>query len=85
MYNKQELLHYLRSNAWKEKAKQRLKLDNYKCRECGGSKHLQIHHKNYDNLYNEDVENDLITMCYDCHKKITLINRRKRMVVTDIS
>ena len=31
---------------------------------------LQVHHLNYDHVGNEDVYNDLITLCKYCHQSI---------------
>ena len=33
----------------------------------------EVHHKSYDSLYNEPLE-DLISVCKDCHLKIHIIN-----------
>ena len=79
-YNK-----YINSNSWKEKRDLRVKHDG-KCRNCGSKIGLQVHHKHYSSLGKEDVESDLVTLCDECHEKITRQNRRKRRgVVTDFS
>ena len=44
---------------------------------------LEVHHKNYNNLWNENIKDDLITLCSECHKKITMLNRRRKKVVCD--
>lgn len=69
-----------RAVPWPEKRKQRLQVDGHKCRTCGhdGSTWgLEIHHISYDRWGDEDVENDLITLCSSCHKAITESIRRR--------
>lgn len=62
-------LEYLKSDHWKEK---KIKLfETWKiCQLCGSKKYLQVHHKNYRNLYNEEVEKDLVVLCSFCHNKL---------------
>ena len=65
---------YLMSQAWKDKALQRAKIDNYQCQFCGCegtmANRLQIHHLSYRNLYHEDVDKDLVTLCDCCHRGV---------------
>jgi hypothetical protein len=61
---------YLRSEEWQQKRSQRLKIDGYKCQRCGKPYDLQIHHLTYDRVYDEDVYNDLITLCDKCHGEV---------------
>ena len=55
---------------WQEKRLQRLRIDNFKCCRCGTPHNIQVHHLSYENLGNEDVHNDLITLCDGCHESI---------------
>lgn len=59
---------YLRSELWKFKKKERLKLDKYTCQSCGiTGVELHIHHlSEYNNLGYEDI-NSLISLCSSCH------------------
>ena len=70
---------YLLSDEWKGKA-QLIKETYGKCSLCGSNKFLNVHHRNYDNLYNEKLT-DLICLCRDCHSKYhnkpTKINKTK--------
>lgn len=72
--NKWGLLYpaYLRSRAWNAKRMARHEIDGFRCMECGrGHKQgaaLQCHHLTYDCIGNEDVNEDLITLCTMCHK-----------------
>ena len=65
----EKYLNYIQSDAWKDKAAQRRKIDGNKCALCGSKRKLQVHHLTYESLTNEDVEKDLITLCQDCHNK----------------
>lgn len=51
-----------------------LERDRNKCRVCGASKHLEIHHINYRSDWrNKNWENErwnLITLCGSCHKDV---------------
>ena len=78
-------LDYMRSEEWAKKNMLRLKFDDYRCKNCGCKNNLEVHHKSYDNIYNEDIKTDLITLCHKCHSKTTRLNRRKRWVVTDVN
>lgn len=70
-----EYYNLLKSPQWLEKRKTILERDNNKCRCCGGTKALQVHHRQYhvskrtgemqlpwkyENKY-------LITLCEKCH------------------
>lgn len=72
---------YLRSPAWKEKARKRAEIDGYRCCMCGcgGTKNnpLESHHLNYKNIYHEDVYRDLLTLCHCCHSSVHKMMNRK--------
>lgn len=60
---------------WKDKRTKILKRDYYKCRHCGSTHKLQVHHKYYNKYPNEKLampwdypDNALITLCDDCHR-----------------
>lgn len=72
---------YLKSEEWRQKARQRMEIDGYRCQMCGSSgtmnNRLQCHHLTYRHLYNEDVWKDLLTLCTNCHKAVhAMMNRR---------
>ncbi len=77
-------MDYFQSPQWRKKRKERLEIDNYECRLCGhdGSDyHLEVHHKpsSYAKIPNESVNNDLTTVCVNCHREIvTNLIRRNR-------
>lgn len=68
--NPQQYDAYLKSAAWQEKRSARLKIDGYTCQLCRRTTGLQVHHLNYENIYNEDIYRDLITLCKECHERI---------------
>lgn len=60
-------LEYYRSPEWKEKRNKIMQRDNYTCQVCG-DKATDVHHLNYNNLFDEwDIE--LVALCRHCHKK----------------
>jgi hypothetical protein len=71
-----EYAEYLKSAEWQAKRNERLRVDNYTCQRCGGKRNLQVHHLTYANIGHEDVHNDLITMCKDCHEDIEKEKRK---------
>lgn len=71
---------YINSPEWREKRKQRLKIDGKECRTCCSKTDLEVHHRHYNNFGNEDIKNDLITLCRDCHEAITSSIRFRRYI-----
>jgi len=66
---KQEYIDYLKSEDWKERRKYLMELADYICSKCG-AKATQLHHLNYNNIGNEELDVDVIPLCNDCHKRI---------------
>lgn len=58
---------YLQSDHWK-KVSREYRQKYGKCQLCGTTGKLNVHHNNYECLYNE-TDKDLIVLCEDCHKK----------------
>lgn len=42
---------------------------NYMCTKCG-DKATQLHHLNYNNLGDEELDIDVVALCKDCHDEI---------------
>ena len=62
---------YLRSDKWREIRKKILERDGYKCKFCGSTENLRVHHKSYESIYEEEFAlNDLITLCDKCHSEL---------------
>jgi 5-methylcytosine-specific restriction endonuclease McrA len=60
---------FLKSRYWVYVRQLVLARDNNTCTVCGGKKHLQIHHLNYDHHLTEHKHlEDLVTLCHSCHK-----------------
>ena len=59
---------YLQTEHWQQTRKEALRRANYRCQLCGNRGKLNIHHNNYENLYNEK-DSDVIVLCGDCHEK----------------
>jgi hypothetical protein len=60
---------YLNSENWAARRRERLELDQYRCRKCDGTLRLRVHHRTYRNLGAEPMD-DLVTLCEDCHQAI---------------
>ncbi len=70
---------YLKSDAWKKKAKACRKRAEYRCQICATEdRELHAHHNTYENLGNEKPE-DLICLCDLCHKGITEMLKNRRI------
>ena len=64
---------YLKTEKWKALKRERLEIDSYTCQQCGCdvdyySSHC--HHITYKNLYNENVNTQLTTLCKECHNMV---------------
>jgi 5-methylcytosine-specific restriction endonuclease McrA len=47
-----------------------LRRDGWRCQSCGSAENLQIHHKEFRSRCGNDSEENLITLCADCHNSI---------------
>jgi hypothetical protein len=56
---------------WRQTSLQRKQLDGFRCQECKIGENLETHHWRYE-LFNEDVQRELITLCRTCHENIHL-------------
>ena len=61
--------NYIQSEKWKAIRDEVLQRDQNLCQECKSTPAVEVHHKTYDNLFNEKLE-DLISVCKDCHIEI---------------
>ena len=66
MFDKKKYYDYLKSNQWREKRKLALQFYGYNCCLCSSKHNIQVHHRNYRNLFRESME-DLILLCESCH------------------
>jgi 5-methylcytosine-specific restriction endonuclease McrA len=44
-----------------------LQRDGWKCQDCGGMTNLEVHHQRFRSQSGPDHEDNLITLCRDCH------------------
>lgn len=67
---KEKYTEYLKTEWWQKVRLERLKIDGYKCVNCGAEKNLQVHHTDYSRgWFHEDPRQDLITLCKKCHEQ----------------
>ena len=59
---------YLRTPEWQERRDKALHQANGRCQRCGNYRDLQVHHKTYERK-GEELPQDLIVLCRDCHEK----------------
>jgi 5-methylcytosine-specific restriction endonuclease McrA len=67
MPNKMDYSSYLETGHWKETRYKAILRAKHRCERCGKESGLQVHHKTYKNLGNEQ-EIDLEVLCRDCHE-----------------
>jgi 5-methylcytosine-specific restriction endonuclease McrA len=46
-----------------------LKRDGWRCQLCGSPSNLEVHHHRFRSQSGSDVEENLITLCHNCHSK----------------
>lgn len=61
---------YLASPEWRHKREARLEMDGHGCTMCINHSDLHVHHVTYENVGNERVRTELLTVCRDCHSRI---------------
>ncbi len=80
---KKEYRRYLQSDKWKFKREELFQLRGEKCEKCPSTELLHVHHKNYDNIFNEKLE-DLIILCSRCHK-LEHLDLNKKIRIEEIN
>jgi 5-methylcytosine-specific restriction endonuclease McrA len=76
--NNKKYLDYMKSETWQLKRIERLKIDDYQCVLCGCVGDLETHHISYKGLGNEDVYQDLVSVCPRCHVLLHNYYRRTK-------
>jgi hypothetical protein len=61
-------VRYLQTEHWMKVRQQALEYADFRCMICNRETDLQVHHRTYDRL-GEEQPNDVIALCSDCHKK----------------
>jgi 5-methylcytosine-specific restriction protein A len=44
--------------------------DGWRCQACGVTSNLEVHHKEFRSHLGDDSEENLITLCAQCHARI---------------
>jgi 5-methylcytosine-specific restriction endonuclease McrA len=57
---------------YKELHRKILERDGWRCQYCGFMSNLQVHHIRSRSRHGDDAEENLITLCASCHKRIHL-------------
>ena len=57
----------LDSESYRELHQQVLERDGWRCQTCGSMQALQVHHLKFRSQSGGDVEQNLITLCAECH------------------
>src|SRR2546422_657489 len=57
----------LKEENYRELRKHVLQRDGWRCQLCGSMTNLEVHHKQFRSHSGEDDEQNLITLCLNCH------------------
>ena len=60
----------LNAPAYKELHRAILERDGWRCQSCGTAKDLEVHHIQSRSLLGDDSEQNLITLCAQCHHQL---------------
>ena len=55
---------------YEQLCRQVLQLDGWRCQQCGSRTNLQVHHMQLRSQSGDDSEENLITLCSQCHTLI---------------
>ena len=59
---------YLQSESWQNKVREVKRRAGYACLLCMSPHRLEVHHRTYDRMGNELLE-DLVVLCATCHQR----------------
>jgi hypothetical protein len=74
-FSRQRYHEYLESKEWQEFRQSALCHADFQCERCGDEHNLEIHHKHYETLGHESL-NDVEVVCQSCHPEA---DRERRM------
>jgi len=61
---------YLKSAAWRAKREERITIDGNHCGIClVNAGPLEVHHRTYARIGNENAKTDLVAVCRCCHRE----------------
>ena len=72
---------YFGTAKWKRKRAKVIFRDGAQCRACGSRESLEVHHLTYSRFQNELPE-DLITLCEKCHKAVHKAKQQAQQTTT---
>lgn len=72
---------YINSKDWRNKSKYALHKRGNRCERCYSKKQLEVHHKHYDTLYLERLE-DVEVLCKKCHPHADAVREHKAAYAT---
>lgn len=72
--SRKEYLRYLKSYDWQVKRQRALKAADWRCQVCNSEISLEVHHRTYDNIGDEQPS-DLTVLCHECHE---LFSKRRQ-------
>lgn len=74
---------YLQSDHWKKTRARTILLQGSKCRVCGSSKNINIHHRRYKyngkSILGREINQTLLPLCQDCHNLWHKLHGLKRI------
>jgi 5-methylcytosine-specific restriction endonuclease McrA len=59
----------LDANTYRELHRRVLERDGWRCQVCGSMQNLQVHHLKFRSQSGGDEEQNLITLCAECHEQ----------------
>jgi len=59
----------LEPEAYQRLLQEVLARDNWRCQHCGARHSLQVHHQAFRSRSGDDAEQNLITLCQECHAR----------------
>jgi 5-methylcytosine-specific restriction endonuclease McrA len=65
-----QMLVRLGSREYEDLRQRVLRRDGWRCQFCGSSTNLEVHHQRFRSRSGEDNEENLITLCTNCHSSI---------------
>jgi 5-methylcytosine-specific restriction endonuclease McrA len=60
----------LRKEDYRELHQQILRRDGWRCQLCGSMQNLEVHHMRFRSHGGDDSEQNLITLCAECHARV---------------
>jgi 5-methylcytosine-specific restriction endonuclease McrA len=60
----------LDADSYRKLHRQVLERDGWRCQFCGSMQNLQVHHLKFRSQSGVDDEQNLITLCAECHEKL---------------